>query len=956
MNDPGGSNWRKWDLHFHTPKSYDHGQKGKTAAEVVQRLLDNEIAVVAVTDHHVIDADFIKAMQDAAAGKLTVLPGIEVSSSLGGTDGVHFIGIFSESSDLNYLSTEVHSQLGLSAMRQAKKTDEQLYVTMPDAASVIQKLGGLVTVHAEGKEHGCFENIKNNFKFKMEMKKDLLRNHVDILEVGDPKDAAGYIKIVFNSIGFDLPLIICSDDHWKVDYPRTRHCWIKADPTFAGLRMAIREPRHRFHMGTLPPSVDRLQKNKTKFIKSLSFAKKRSMPVSEKWLEGDVPLNHGLVGIIGNKGSGKSALADAIGLLGSCANSDSFSFLTIERFCNPKSGRAQHVECTLNWHDGAPAVRLLSDSVAYDDPERVKYLPQSFVENVCNDIAEPGGGAFEKELKKVVFSKVAEADRLGQHSLDGLIEYRTQELEKEADSLAATLITLAEQRANLEDRLLATVRSGLEKQIAQIEEQIKSHEAAKPVVVEKPQGEVSPESTQAIEALKKQLEETDTSIAAQQADVTRSQLRAASADKLLDKLKNLQSEFDRRFAEIDADAMGLGLKGADLATLTINRPPVEAFRDGAITARNTARSLLDGIPDGLIAKKKSLEGDIRTAQDKLDGPNKAYQAYLKQLGEWEGTFSRLQGSADQPTSLEGLKAEFKALEDVPDQINAVDEQLQETAKSIHAIRVKEAEVYRELYRPVQTFVNDHPLAKERLNVGFEVELVQEGYVENLLSHINQQRVGSFSGVDEGRQRASTMAAIVEWEKWESVEAFLKNAVEALHIDQRAGYGNSLVAKSQIGKGKTLANFYAWLYGLSYLKPRYSLKSDGKRMEQLSPGERGTLLLIFYLLVDDSDVPLIIDQPEANLDNATVAKKLVACIRDARERRQVIIVTHNPNLAVVCDADQIVHASLDINDGHRVTYKTGGLEHPEMNQFTLDVLEGGRTSFDKRDDTYVVCEA
>lgn len=122
MNDPSGSNWRKWDLHFHTPKSYDYGQKGKTAAEVVQRLVTNGIAVVAVTDHHVIDADFIKAMQDSAAGKLTVLPGIEMSSSLGGSDGVHFIGIFDENADLKFLSTEAPSQLGLSGMRQAGKS------------------------------------------------------------------------------------------------------------------------------------------------------------------------------------------------------------------------------------------------------------------------------------------------------------------------------------------------------------------------------------------------------------------------------------------------------------------------------------------------------------------------------------------------------------------------------------------------------------------------------------------------------------------------------------------------------------------------------------------------------------------------------------------------------------------------------------------------------------------
>ena len=86
---------------------------------------------------------------------------------------------------------------------------------------------------------------------------------------------------------------------------------------------------------------------------------------------------------------------------------------------------------------------------------------------------------------------------------------------------------------------------------------------------------------------------------------------------------------------------------------------------------------------------------------------------------------------------------------------------------------------------------------------------------------------------------------------------------------------------------------------------------------------------------------------------TVAQKLVQCIRDACNRRQVLIVTHNPNLAVVCDADQLVHAALDKSAGNRITYKTGALEHPELNRFAIDVLEGSRVPFDMRDETYGV---
>ncbi len=101
--------------------------------------------------------------------------------------------------------------------------------------------------------------------------------------------------------------------------------------------------------------------------------------------------------------------------------------------------------------------------------------------------------------------------------------------------------------------------------------------------------------------------------------------------------------------------------------------------------------------------------------------------------------------------------------------------------------------------------------------------------------------------------------------------------------------------------------------------------------------------------------LVIDQPEGNLDNHTVAKVLVDCLKEARKRRQVFIVTHNPNLAVVCDADQVVHASVDKTRGNAITYTTGSLENPAMSQYLTDVLEGTRWAFGVRDAKYRVCD-
>jgi predicted ATPase len=142
--------------------------------------------------------------------------------------------------------------------------------------------------------------------------------------------------------------------------------------------------------------------------------------------------------------------------------------------------------------------------------------------------------------------------------------------------------------------------------------------------------------------------------------------------------------------------------------------------------------------------------------------------------------------------------------------------------------------------------------------------------------------------------------------------------------------------------------YDYLFGFGFLEPKYDLKVDGKDLSELSPGERGGLLLIFYLMLDHQDVPLIIDQPEDNLDNRSVYEILVTFIKEAKKRRQIILVTHNPNLAVVADAEQIVLVTIDKKNGkHDFDFYSGSIEDPVINQALVDILEGTLPAFDNR---------
>lgn len=120
----------------------------------------------------------------------------------------------------------------------------------------------------------------------------------------------------------------------------------------------------------------------------------------------------------------------------------------------------------------------------------------------------------------------------------------------------------------------------------------------------------------------------------------------------------------------------------------------------------------------------------------------------------------------------------------------------------------------------------------------------------------------------------------------------------------------------------------------------------KSLKELSPGERGTVLLIFYLALEKSNSPLIIDQPEDNLDNQSIYSKLAPCICKAKINRQVINITHNPNTAVACDAEQIIYSPID-KSNNQIRYISGGIEDDEIRNKVIDILEGTKPAFDLR---------
>ncbi|MCY4170330.1 MAG: PHP domain-containing protein [Bacteroidetes bacterium] len=132
----------------------------------------------------------------------------------------------------------------------------------------------------------------------------------------------------------------------------------------------------------------------------------------------------------------------------------------------------------------------------------------------------------------------------------------------------------------------------------------------------------------------------------------------------------------------------------------------------------------------------------------------------------------------------------------------------------------------------------------------------------------------------------------------------------------------------------------------------SLKQDlthWRKLEDLSTGQKATAVLLLLLI--DSDIPLIVDQPEDDLDNRFITGEIIPKVRQEKQKRQFIFSTHNANIPVLGDAEMIIGLSADVeNDKLRTLIfpeHVGSIDSDSIRDLVEDILEGGRDAFENR---------
>lgn len=181
-----------------------------------------------------------------------------------------------------------------------------------------------------------------------------------------------------------------------------------------------------------------------------------------------------------------------------------------------------------------------------------------------------------------------------------------------------------------------------------------------------------------------------------------------------------------------------------------------------------------------------------------------------------------------------------------------------------------------------------------------------------------------------------------------------------------------VGSLQLKGGASEEDFLRKAFGNWYIV-HYVVTSEGDRLDQMSPGKKGLVLLELIMELERGDCPILIDQPEDDLDNQSIYTELRKFIKDSKRRRQIIIVTHNANIALGADAEEIIVANQDgvgreNANGKQFDYRSGAIEstsRPDataeaafldsrsIQEHVCEILEGGREALEQRRRKYSI---
>lgn len=925
-----GSVWRKWDLHVHTPASF-FWKGGKQLKDMtleekkleietfITTVNESDVDVFCLMDYWTFDwylelQDYIKENPNSL--KKTVFPGMELrvecpvdyrlnihcilSDELSKQELIDFkselyirsidkklsndsLKKFAESldeskaryhafGDPKTLSEEKLVELGSKTAEITKESLTKAFKQIPiDTGFVILPYD--TSDGLQGLDWSSHPQDDNYFMQTAHIFETRKQSNIDLISGKKTSENENFFDNFFKTLGNNSkPCISGSDAHTYSkygDFPSNRITWIKADPTFEGLKQIIYEPEDRVKIQELNPD----DKEDYQVIDKVKF-------IDNEFLTSDILINQNLTAIIGGKSTGKSVLLRNIAQSIDPKEVDN-RLKEAELDLYPK----QVSDFRVIWKDSQENKKNDNGGIN----KKIIYIPQSYLNRLVDK--REGKTSIDDIIKNVL-----DQDENVKSVFQNL-EFSKREIEKNITKNIEDLFYIKNDIENLFNNIKNIGdKKGIEYEVDKLKVEINDLQSKSGM-----RSESVGEYNRLVSDKEKLISDKELYVK----DI-----------KILENIKNKTV-----FNKVDFEDLSSDLKESLVKSFgLIVEKYLKEWSEELDNEIGILRSKVKNIDDLIEKNKESLE------------------PLLKMVVEYKSLDEKIKKLTVEEDKLKSITLEENKLL-----------KLKDTYKSlIEKISLNHSKFFEKLFTSSSEIIKQTIIVDDlefNIDITFKENSFKNGFVDEVcnLRNINQ--------FEEGLLNDYTFL---------SNEKF-KEDIKKIIIGI---LGNKLTLKNSYSKKEAITRLVRNWFDFDFI-----IKQNGDKISEMSPGKKSFVLLKLLIELDNSKCPILLDQPEDDLDNRSIYNDLVKFIKEKKKDRQIIIATHNPNLVVGADAECIIVANQRGNktgelQTFQFEYVGGSLENTfvkkginevlykqGIQEHVCDILEGGKLAFEQRKEKY-----
>ena len=924
INFPG-SRWWKFDFHTHTPASsdYETSEQQISPREWLLEHMRKEVDAVVVTDHN--SAEWINCLQTELHNlklerpqgwrDLVLFPGVEITTS----ERIHLLGVFAPDTPEREISGLLHgSDVTWDKGPNSGNAEWRMSnVNLREMMERIKTKNGLAIPAHVDRNNGLLASLTGS-AYQAEVPRSALINEAlkiaDAIDVREPNDP---VMTRFSTQLEKIAQVNGSDSPHSMSNIGTQWVWLKmAKPCLEGVRLALSEPKL-----SVSRSPDSPEHETKQWIQSLEIS-----GLDKRRQKLRIEFNPWLNTVIGGRGSGKSSIVECLRL---------------------SLGRGNEVVEQL------------------EDEHEVSKGVDGFVRDMVTDsttlkVTVSGAGALQGRYR-YEWAKDSSKQSVMRPDANDVEEWVTTEI-KHSDVLTDFPVRLLSQK---QVHALATRPGGLRQYIDVsrcsnqrekiIELQATFHASVKSLVDARLESRRYQDELKGWPQVKDDLAQVNESLDAYANQGISNKLQT------LQRVRAEKMAFNDFYDGVLADANDLK---ASIESITL--------REWQINLPSTYSSESETL---VIAWRKSFES-IRTAWQNINAQVFNLNAQIDSLKSdaaftcWNAKISAEE--EDCRHALQAVQAQLGRHLQPVSELQQTKEDLEKkndlfVSKEQELIRAKAlvSQRYQEMWKARkaitearQTFVDqiNNKSSEQTLKItlhcsaNYDQNCVDE--LKQLLGFKAAEYVNAFFG-DLEFEESTGIAATLNRQP-ERLEEF-KRAIDEFVVSQNTSI--QTILEAELGSERShirsalksisqqkIDELWAWFpEDRVQVQFRQSNSDAWQDISEGSAGQKTGAMLSFIL--NEGDEPLILDQPEDDLDNENVSKLVVEQLRQSKSRRQVIVVTHNANIVVNGDAELVI--PMAFRGGQIQMDPVGGLQDAVIRKKICDVMEGGEKAFRNR---------